>query len=221
MKKKNAYLFGFVFLIISVVFSLMAKTFDVGAATETPGYKIGFAGINNGFHSLTGVNMSFYYITNIMGFIAIAIGLAFAFIGFLQLVIRKSFAKIDRFIYCLGGTYVLLGVIYVAFEKIIVNYRPIYMDGEIEASFPSSHTLLISVIIATAVIEANRHFADKKPLKITLTVIGVLFIAAAVILRLLSGVHWLTDIIASVFISTSITFFYYAASKQKEGKHSI
>ena len=221
MKKKNAYLFGFIFLIISVVFTVMVKTFDVGVSTETPGYNIGFAAINNTFHSLTGVNMSFYRITNVMGIISIATGLILAFIGFLQLVIRKSFAKVDRSFYCLGGTYVLLGLIYAIFEKVIINYRPIFMDGEIEASFPSSHTLLIFVIIATAIIEANRYFSGKKTLKTVLTVIGILYIIVSVILRLLSGVHWLTDIIASLLISASITFFYYAVSKQEKGKHSI
>ena len=95
------------------------------------------------------------------------------------------------------------------------------MDGEIEASFPSSHTLLIFVIIATAIIEANRYFSDKKTLKTVLTVIGILYIIVSVVLRLLSGVHWLTDIIASLLISASITFFYYAVSKQEKGKHSI
>lgn len=221
MKKKNAYLFGFIFLIISVVFTVMVKTFDVGVSTETPGYNIGFATINNAFHSLTGVNMSFYRITNVMGIIAISIGLIFPLCGLLQLLKRKNFADIDRNIYLLSGVYVILGAIYSAFEKVIINYRPIFMDGEIEASFPSSHTLLIFVIIATAIIEANRYFSDKKTLKTVLTVIGILYIIVSVVLRLLSGVHWLTDIIASLLISASITFFYYAVSKQEKGKHSI
>lgn len=222
MKRKNAYLFGFIFLIISVVFTVLTKFVDVGISAEVPDTQIGFSAINNGFHKLTGVNMLFYDITDIMGIIAIGVGLIFALVGLIELIKRKSLAKIDGYLYCLAGTYALLGIIYVGFEKVIINYRPIIMEGETtaEASFPSSHTLLICVIIATAIIQLNRIFADNKAIKTTVYIVGSLYILVAVLLRLLSGVHWLTDIVASIFISCSICFFYYGLSLKK-GKHSL
>jgi len=222
LKKKNAYILGSLFLVISVVFSVLTKVVDVGVSKCVPDTEIGFATINNRFHSLTGVNMTFYDITDVMGIIAIGFGLIFGFVGLMQWIKRKNLFKLDRYIYCLGGTYALLGILYVLFEKIAVNYRPIIMEGETvaEASFPSSHTLLICAIVTTALIQVNRLFKGKKKLLVFLDIFGGLYFAVAVALRLLSGVHWLTDIVASLLITVSITFFYYAASKEESGKHS-
>jgi len=222
LKKKNAYILGSVFLAISVVFSVLTKIVDVGVSKCVPDTKIGFSAINNGFHTLTGYNMTLYNITDVMGIIAIGFGLIFGLEGLIQWITRKNLFKLDRYIYCLGSTYALLGILYVLFEKIAVNYRPIIMEGETvaEASFPSSHTLLICAIITTGLIQVNRLFAGKKALVVAFDIFGALYFATAVTLRLLSGVHWLTDIVASLLITTSITFFYYAASKEEKGKHS-
>ncbi|MCQ2455174.1 MAG: phosphatase PAP2 family protein [Clostridia bacterium] len=226
MQKKKSYLYGTFFLIVSVVFSVLTKTVDVGPQLSGPPAEIGFSTINNRFHAFTKVHMSFYDITDVMGIIAIGFGLIFGAVGLFQLIKRKNIFKLDRYIYCLGGTYALLGIIYAVFEKISINYRPIYMNGIniAEPSFPSSHTLLICTILTTAIIQVNRIFEGYKGIKTGLTVFGCLYIAVAVVLRLFSGVHWLTDIVASLLMTTSITFFYYGLSKEekpvKVGKHS-
>ncbi len=222
MKKKYAYSLSALFFALFGLFTYLVKTVDIGALPDVPEKEIGFSKLNNGFHKLTGVNLTWYDITDIMGIAAIGFGLIFAFYGLLKLIKFKSFAKVGRDIYALGGTYILLGVVYAFFEKVIINYRPVIMDGESspEASYPSSHTVLIVVIMITAIIEIHRLLGDKKQVKTVLTVFGLIYAAIAVVGRLLSGIHWLTDITASLILSTAIIFLFCGASVPFEGKHT-
>ncbi len=221
MKKKNAYLLGCIFAVISLIFSALTMVVDVThyGATDTD---IGFSKINIGFHELTGVNIIWYDITDWLGIASIGVGLMFALVGLCQLIKRKSFAEVDKSIYGLGGVYVILGILYVGFEKIALNLRPIIMEGETaaEASFPSSHTLLICTIIATAIIQFNR-MVDNKLLQKLSVILGSLFIIISIFGRAYSGVHWLTDIIASLLISTSLVFIFVGFSSDSKGKHSL
>ncbi len=224
MKKKTAYILGTVFLVLTVIFACLTKFLDIAEFTVKGGNneitEIGFSKINIYFHNLTGVHLNWYDITDKMGIIAIGFGLIFGAVGLYELINRKSLLKLDRYIYCLGGTYALLGIIYVLFEKIALNYRPIVMEGELspEASFPSSHTLLICVILITAVIQINRLFKNTA-LKVILSIFGIGFALVAVFGRIYSGVHWFTDIVASLILTASIVFFYIGLSKENNGKH--
>lgn len=219
MTKKSAYICGSIFTFLSIVFTVLVKTVDVGVWEKT-GKKMGLLSLNAAFHNLTGTSDFWYKLTNKMGIASIVLGLLFLCYGGIILLKRKSFLKVDRFIYALGFLYVVLGGIYVIFEKVIINYRPIILQGETEAeaSFPSSHTLLITTIIITAAITLSRLFKGKRPLQITVWVVALSFTALGVTGRLLSGYHWLTDIIASLLISVALIFFYTAVSKEKDGK---
>ena len=222
MKKKTAFCLAGVFALLSIIFTVLVKTVDVGKALEVPSTDIGFSSLNNAFHSLTGVNMIWYKVTGAMGILAIALGLLIMAYGGITLLTRKSFAKVDKFIYALGCVYVLLGIIYVFFEKVIINYRPIIMPDATapEASFPSSHSLLIVTIVITAAITLYRLLEGKKALRAAVVAISSLYTAVAVFGRLICGVHWLTDIIASLLISAAIIFLYFGATKEQNGKHT-
>ena len=222
MKTKTSYILGAVFAVVSAVFTALVMTVDVGISQLVPETNIGFSCINNAFHNLTGTNMIWYKITGVMGIAALGVALLFAAYGGIVLIKRKSLFKIDRYLYALAGVYVVLGIIYAGFEKFIVNYRPIIMPDatEPEASFPSSHTLLICTIIITAAITLYRLLEGKKALQNAVIIISSAYTAVAVFGRLYCGVHWLTDIIASLLISASIIFFYYGASKNTDGKHT-
>ncbi len=220
MKKKTAYTLSLILFLCFIGFTYLVKIVDVGVSLMVPETDIGFSSLNNAFHTLTGVNLALYKLTNYMGIASIGFGLCFGAYGAYQLIKRKSFFEIDRDIYALGIIYAILGIFYVIFEKVAINYRPILMDGEIEASYPSSHTFLICVIIATAIIEINKIF-DNKKLIITLSAIGYVYILVGIVGRLLCGAHWLTDIFASLILSASVIFFFCAISKTEKGKHSV
>lgn len=84
------------------------------------------------------------------------------------------------------------------------------LDGKLEASFPSSHTMLTLVILGTAIVEIQRKIKNPKT-KYALTVILEIIMAVMVIGRLLAGVHWFTDILGGVLISGFMVSAYIFA----------
>ena len=171
---------------------------------------MGFVSINIWFHRLTGVHMGLYTITDWLGLVPIAVCAGFGLLGLRQWIRRKSIAKVDRDILLLGGYYILVILGYLIFEMIPINYRPILIDGAMEASYPSSTTLLVLSVMPTMLFQINRRAKSQTIRRIT-AAFAVLFSAFMVIGRLVAGVHWLTDIAGSVLLSSGLYSLYRAA----------
>ncbi|MBO4881686.1 MAG: phosphatase PAP2 family protein [Firmicutes bacterium] len=185
---------------------LIALVTSIDLAVIGPANKaIGLSHLNGAVHNLVGVYMIWYKITNYLGYLAILCGLIFAVIGLKQLIERKSLGQVDKPILALGGLFVLLGIIYVLFEKVVVNCRPVLMEGETvpEASFPSSHTVLAMVIFGAIAMLVKDYVKDKKTAALLQNLCLVLMIVS-VIGRLISGVHWFTDILGGVLLSYAL-----------------
>jgi undecaprenyl-diphosphatase len=178
------------------------------------GSSVGFATLNQFVHNLTGVNMSFYTITDWLGLVPLGFAMGFALLGFIQLIKRKHILKVDFNILALGGFYIVVFAIYIFFEMFIVNYRPILINGILEASYPSSTTMLVMCIMPTAIIQFNNRIKHKT-LKKLISVSIIVFILFMVIGRILSGVHWITDIIGGAMLSCGLVMLYYFISKLK------
>ena len=207
MKKKcitAAVSFGLFLLLI-----LLVKTVDV-AVVGPEGAKIGLSKLNVAIHDLFGVHMAWYKVTNVLGYLAILIGLCFAAIGGLQLIYRRSVLKVDKEILLLGGLYIVTVILYIFFEKVIVNYRPMLMpDGTgPEASFPSSHTVLSCVILGSGLLLLKKYARKDKTVQLVLTVVFAVMLALIVAGRLLSGVHWFTDILGGLLLSAALLNAY-------------
>lgn len=178
------------------------------------GSTVGFAGINGGFHELTGVNMGLYNATGILGYAAIAVALCFCLLALFQLIKRKSLGRVDRSIYALIGLYIALGAIYIFFEKVVVNYRPVDLGEGLEPSFPSSHTMLACCIMGSAIHQLRRRISSGA-LRGAAVGLCAAVMAATVIGRTLCGVHWLTDILGGLLISAALLCFYRAAAMKR------
>lgn len=76
-----------------------------------------------------------------------------------------------------------------------------------EASYPSSTTLLVLCVMPTLVEQINRRMMDSVVKKV-ICIFTILFSGYMVIGRLLSGVHWFTDIVGSVFLSVGLFGLY-------------
>ena len=202
MKKKISISLLFLF----VIFTIGAKFLDV-QSLGVNNTEIGFATLNVFMHSFLGVNKSWYNITEVLGIVPIIIVVFFAGIGAYQLIKRKSILKIDRDILMLGVFYIVVAISYLIFEVVVINYRPILVDGALEASYPSSHTILAICIIGTAIIQANKRIDNDKIKKFVDFVLALVMILI-VVGRLLSGVHWFTDIIGGTILSISFVMFY-------------
>ncbi len=183
--------------------------YDV-AAIGPAGTEVGFSHVNQMVHELTGVHMIWYDITDYIGYGAIAVCGMFALTGFIQMIKRRSLLKVDREIWALGGLFLAVIGCYVFFEKHIINYRPIIMPGETapEASFPSSHTMLIMTVMIAVMIVSDKYF--DKGSGVLVRIICFLIALVTVGGRLWCGVHWLTDIIGGILLSATLLFLFAA-----------
>ena len=176
------------------------------------GTSVGFASLNGYVHRLTGVYMSLYTVTDWLGLVPIAIGLGFAVLGLVQWVGRKSLFEVDRSILAMGVFYIAVVAAYVLFEMVVINYRPILIDGYLEASYPSSTTMLVMCVIPTAMMQLRKRIKSRALWRMVAAV-SVAFIAFMVIGRLVSGVHWFTDIVGGMLLSAGLVTVYVGACK--------
>lgn len=209
MKNTNkiSFLLALVFLACFVLWTFLLGHIDV-APIGPCGSEVGFSTINGFIHKTLGVNMKLYTLTDWLGLLPIGVALGFAVLGFVQLLQRKSLLGVDRCILTLGGFYAVIIGVYIIFELIIVNYRPVLIDGRLEASYPSSTTVLVLCVMSTAVMQLKSRIKDRK-LKVCVCVSIILFSAFMVICRLISGVHWLSDIIGGILLSAGLVTAYY------------
>ena len=209
MKEKRNLLTGVGLISAFALWTVLIQCVDVWAVGQN-GTKIGFAAFNVWFHQLTGVHMTLYTITDWLGLVPIFICLCFGTLGFVQLVKRRSLLQVDPDLILLGMYYVIVIACYLIFEMIPINYRPILIEGRLEASYPSSTTLLVLAVMPTLIFQVCRR--AKNPLiKKVIVVFAIAFSALMVIGRLISGVHWATDIVASVLLSAGLFMLYQSA----------
>ena len=192
--------------VLFILFTLAIEFIDV---TTIWGEEIGFASVNLPVHKGLQTSETFSFISDILGLVSIAFGAGLVIMGLVQLIKRKSIKKVDKEISIAGIVFVLMAGCYLFFEVVVVNCRPVLVDGELEASYPSSHTLLSVVICVITIIYLLRKVDNKKislPLTVGVGVIGFM----QVITRTLSGMHWLTDIIGAVLLASVLVLLYYS-----------
>ena len=175
---------------------------------------VGFACINGFVHNLTGVHWGLYNATDWLGLVPIFVCMGFGALGLMQWIKRKSICKVDHDILVLGGFYIITIAVYLLFESVVINYRPVLINGYLEASYPSSTTMLVMCVMPTAIMQSGSRIKNKV-LRNIVTVIIIAFIAFMVIGRLISGVHWFTDIVGGALLSAGLVMMYYAVSSLK------
>ncbi len=200
-RRKEILLCGGLFA-VAIIYTLLVKYIDVQEIGPNDSL-VGFATINNFMFNLTGVNMLWYDITNWWGFVPLFIAFIYAMIGFIQMIKRRNILKVDKEILGLGVYYIIVIGLYIFFETCIINYRPTLMDGILEASYPSSHTLL-SVCICGSSLIINKYLFKNRNFFKAENIISILSILVIVIGRFISGVHWFTDIVGAILISIAL-----------------
>lgn len=173
---------------------------------------VGFAALNGWLHQLFGVNMLLYNITDWLGLVALFVALGFAALGAVQLIKRKSLLRVDSSILVLGGFYVLVGLLYLFFEFNVINYRPILIGGVLEASYPSSTTMLVMCIMPTAMLQFHQRIQNRW-VKTGVNSLCGAFTVFMVVGRLLAGVHWFTDILGGALLSAALVMLYFSVER--------
>lgn len=213
MKNKRNILLSVIMTIFSGIYIYLVKTVDVKTIGPN-NTSVGFAKVNDAFMHFVGTNMTIYKLTEVAGLLVLLIVGIYGIIGLVQLIKRKSLFKVDREIICLGVLYVMMISVYVLFEKVVINYRPILIDNELEASFPSSHTMLAICTSVSSLLVYKKYVPKKLNYLVMFTT--VLLLTIVFLGRMISGVHWLSDILGGVIISLTLLTYFYTILKWKK-----
>lgn len=212
MKRRNLHLLtaGLLLLGAFALWTVAVCLVDVRPIGPN-GSSVGFAALNGAVHAVLGVCWPLYTITDWLGLVPMGFVFGFALLGLVQLIRRRSLGRVDRDILVLGGFYLVVLAAYLLFEKFAVNYRPVLIDGFLEASYPSSTTMLTLCVIPTAMLQLRRRIPREGLRRVILWMLGI-FTAFMVVGRLLSGVHWLTDIVGGALLSAGLVALYAAVT---------
>lgn len=192
-----------------VLWTLAVRVIDV-AAIGPRASAVGFATVNELVHRVTGVHLTLYTLTDWLGLVPIGVALGFASLGLIQWIRRKRLCAVDVSLFVLGGFYVVVIAVYLLFETVVINYRPVLINGFLEASYPSSTTLLVACVMPTAVMQCNERIKSR-PWRRAVAAVMTGFTLFTVVGRLVSGVHWFTDIAGGVLLSAGLVLLYCAA----------
>lgn len=211
MKKNNLLKISLSLLCLSIIYTFLVKYIDV-SAIGPENSSVGFSSINGFVRDLIGYNEIWYKITKYLGILPFLIVAFYGLIGLKQLYERRSLLAVDKRILLLGCFYVVMGLVYIFFEKVIINYRPFLQEGILEASYPSSHTMLAICICGTSLYLGKDYIRNQSILK-TFNICTLILMIILVIGRALSGVHWISDIIGGIIISLTLVVSYITIEK--------
>ena len=231
LSKKSIRLFlilGFLFMVLFCVLTFCLTTVDIGnipfenqdgsLASPLATQRLGLSSINKSFHKAFPYNDSFYKLSKIASIFMFMILALPVIYGVLDLIEAKGLKNLNRRNYVILCYLALIAILYVFFDHVVLNYRPVVMDmeeyldaGHAAASYPSTHALLSTTIGGLGIVESLRRF--KKPWLKWVSLACISVISVVVLLsRTFAGVHWLTDIVAGVLFGLSMVFLYISVS---------
>ena len=210
MKKRIGWTFvaGGALLLAFALWTVLVKLVDV-QEIGPEGSAVGLATVNGFAHELVGVNWALYTVTDWLGLVPFAVASGFAILGLIQWIKRKNVFAVDRSILVLGGFYIVVIAFYLLFEVVSVNYRPVLVDGVLETSYPSSTTMLVMCVMPTAIMQFRSRIKIKWA-RLGVEAVIVAFIVFMVVGRIISGVHWFSDILGGAILSAGLVTLYGA-----------
>lgn len=161
--------------------------------------------------------MQWELITNIILISSIITFGIFVIMGLCQLIMRKSFMKVDKEIRWMPLPLALMTIVYFVFDKLVIlSTRP---DGSGKSSFPSSHAMVATTIffIVTLILP---HYVKNGTIRVILEIIMVIAICLVCAGRVLAGKHSVIDVIAAIIFAFIFSEIYYLIiKKRKHGEH--
>lgn len=201
-----------IFLFLFLLLTFLVMKVDVQSIGPN-GSTVGLATINGTAFQYFGSNPIWYTISEALGVVALLIVAGCGCLGIWQWISRKSLRKVDKPLFFLAGLYAVTLFFYAFFEVVIINYRPVPVDGVLEASYPSSHTMLVCVILLSAFFYLKSRI-QSRPLRVFLFVGACAIVVCTALGRLLAGVHWCTDVIAAILLSGVLVCTYQGLVRQ-------
>lgn len=202
---------GLLLLELFVIYTVSLTVVDL-QPIGPQGSWVAYGTLNKAVHELFGVHMMLYHITDWAGVVAIVVAFGFAVLGLVQWIKRKRILNVDSNLLALGVFYIVVFGVFVFFEYHVINRRPVLINGILEASYPSSTTMLAMCVLPTAMMQFQRYIR-KLWLRNTVKILCGCFTAFMVLGRLVCGVHWFTDILGGVIFSAGMILLYSAAMR--------
>ena len=205
-KNKTSFTISLILLAVSVIFTLLVAS--VGRAPVGPeNSEVGFAALNAALHDQFGYNTVFYGISSVLGYLTILTALINC-VGYLANLIKKKDLRMVRAdLTATLGIYILLAVLYLVFEFVVINYRPVILEEGLEASFPSTHSMLAIAVMFSAA-QQVRTGMKESGIRNILILLCVLTGVLTPVTRFFSGVHWFTDILGGVLYGLFLTSLF-------------
>lgn len=218
-KVKKYFLISIILLILSVLYTIAVKNVDT-AKIGPNGSTVGFSTLNSKVHNTFEFNQTWYKITKYAGILPFFLVAFYGCTGLFQLINEKSLKKVDKKLIALGIFYVVFAIVYLFFEKVIINYRPVLIDGKLEASYPSSHTLLAICLCGSSLV-VSKYFIKKDSTRKIVNILTSLTMLVIVVGRIISGVHWISDIIGGIIISLWLLSLFYTSILAIDGENNF
>ncbi len=188
---------------VQTVPAISAETLHETDETE----EVGMATLNLSVAEKISYHKSMVTVSKVLGIVAILLAVFFMALAVLEMIARKSVLKADKDLYVLAAFYLAVLLLYIAFDFLALNYRPVLLKEELEPSYPSTHTLIGICVFATSAMQFKNRI-PQKAVNHTAVIFCLVCLAAIVITRFLSGVHWFTDIIGGILLSAFLISLY-------------
>lgn len=211
MKKYRYWVLTGFGLFLFVIWTILVKTVDV---VQIPNVgPLGFYHFNVETLQKTALSHDmdkFSKISDVLLYLSFLTVAAYAVLGLYQLIKRKSFKKVDSIIYLLLGVYITTVVLYFILALSKINYAPILSEGKLKASYPSTHLFICSTYFIIGLIALFQYKKFNLTIKIILSAVVSLICIGVCVTRIYSGHHYITDIIGSIFLTTTVVLAFVA-----------
>lgn len=201
MRRKSLDIIISILWLILLIFTILVSFVDVKIFNVT-NTKIGLYSLNKIF-LVNSINSNYINIISngiflICLLVIILMLLLITFEYFKTKKINKN--NLNFFIH-----FLIMVLIWIIFDKIlIINYRPILINGNIEGSYPSTHVMVSTFVLLFLSDQLKKIFKNDKIFYIIS--IGLIIIQS--ISRILLTMHWFTDIIGGLLIGCLLFFTF-------------
>ena len=157
-------------------------------------------------------------ITNIILILSlIALG-AFAVLGLVQWIKRKSLKKVDKQLRWFPLPLALMAATYVVFDKFLpkfFDFMPTRPNGSGEPSFPSTHVMIVATIFFITTIILPKYIKNKV-VRIILELLMVIGLALTCTGRVMANMHTPIDVLGGIAFAFIFAEIYFQIIKPRK-----
>ena len=202
-------------LLYSLAWILAMKIVDLAPIGP---YKttVGMATMNQWFRNLLHYDAEIGYyklmfsITKVLAWVALGGCASWIVVGIVQWIKERSFKGVDFTIIATLAVYGIEIITWLVFKLIKINYGPVILPGRPypNHTFPSLLCMHFICSMGTTIYMIGFFLEERKKLVLILRIPCIIVMAAGFICCTISGINWLSHIIASLLFSVTLLLEY-------------